>query len=102
MVLRLGSEALFASKIPFLSRGSKQNRDECQLPFCKDRIPLLSLTHSVPKICLISFVKKQNNPPPKKKIKEKKTLGTLLRTRKEKPEEVEAFDVIVSPSVHLS
>lgn len=88
---------LFAGLIPLLSHRSKQNREACQLPFCKDSI-LPSCLHTAYTpcardfyvlLCLVSFVRTQ---------KQNKALWTPMRTRERKSEEVEALDVIWVPS----
>lgn len=89
----------FTGGILFLSHGAKQNGKDGQPPFCKDNVSPLPLTHHASDfyilLGLISFVKgkrKKKNHNKTKQNKRKK-LGTLLRTRKEKLEEGEAFDV---------
>ncbi|XP_053075939.1 uncharacterized protein LOC113604531 [Acinonyx jubatus] len=90
----------FTGGILFLSHGAKQNGKDGQPPFCKDHASPLPLTHHASDfyilLGLISFVKgkrKKKKTHNKTKQNKRKKLGTLLRTRKEKLEEGEAFDV---------
>lgn len=103
MVLCLGTETLLllARRILSLSHGSKLKGINLPASLLAKTVCLPSPdTHCVQAfsvlLCLISLVKGGNKTKKKKRAKQnkRKELGTLLRTRKEKPEEVEAFDAI--------